>query len=118
VAPALGRFFRQFRDPLVYVLLASAAVTLSLGQLVDSGMILGVVLLNAVIGLLQESRAEQALAALATMVATEVTVLRDGVPTRIHAEKLTTGDVVLLAAGDKIAADCLVMSARMLQVDE
>jgi cation-transporting P-type ATPase F len=115
---ALGRFFRQFRDPLVYVLLASAAVTLSLGQLVDSGVILGVVLLNAVIGLLQESRAEQALAALATMVATEVTVLRDGVPTRIRAEKLTTGDVVLLAAGDKIAADCLLMSARTLQVDE
>ena len=115
---ALGRFFRQFRDPLVYVLLASAAVTLSLGQLVDSGVILGVVLLNAVIGLLQESRAEQALAALATMVATEVDVLRDGVPTRIHADKLTTGDVVLLAAGDKIAADCLLLSARTLQVDE
>ncbi|WP_410643595.1 HAD-IC family P-type ATPase [Amycolatopsis sp. lyj-346] len=115
---ALGRFFRQFKDPLVYVLLASAAVTLSLGQLVDSSVIFAVVLLNAVVGLLQESRAEHALAALAGMVATEVRVVRDGVPVRLRAEELAVGDLVLLRAGDKVAADSLLLSAQELQIDE
>jgi cation-transporting P-type ATPase F len=115
---ALGRFFRQFKDPLVYVLLASAAVTLSLGQLVDSSVIFAVVLLNAVVGLLQESRAEHALAALAGMVTTEVRVVRDGAPLRLSAEKLATGDLVLLRAGDKVAADSLLLSAHSLQIDE
>ncbi|MFF1612383.1 cation-translocating P-type ATPase [Amycolatopsis sp. NPDC058278] len=115
---AFGRFFRQFKDPLVYVLLASAAVTLSLGQLVDSSVIFAVVLLNAVVGLLQESRAEHALAALAGMVTTEVRVVRDGAPIRLRAENLATGDIVLLRAGDKVAADSLLLSAHSLQIDE
>ena len=113
-----GRFFRQFHDPLVYVLLAAAGVTLSLGQLVDSGVILGVVLLNAVIGYLQEAKAEQALAALARMVGTEVTAVRDGTPSEIPAEDLVPGDIVLLRAGDKVAADCLLVSAHDLEIDE
>lgn len=115
---ALGRFFRQFNDPLVYVLLVSAGVTLSLGQFVDSSVIFAVVLLNAVVGLLQESRAEHALAALAGMVATEVRVVRDGVPVRIRTEKLAVGDLVHLRAGDKVAADYLLLSAHELQIDE
>ncbi len=115
---ALGRFFRQFEDPLVYVLLASAAVTLSLGQLVDSSVIFAVVLLNAVVGLLQESRAEHALAALAGMVTTEVRVVRGGAPIRLSAEQLATGDLVRLRAGDKVAADSLLISAHTLQIDE
>ncbi|MFD8496099.1 cation-translocating P-type ATPase [Amycolatopsis sp. NPDC059657] len=115
---ALGRLLRQLRDPLIYVLLGSCAVTLTLGQLVDSGVILGVVVLNAVIGYLQESRAERALDALARMVPAEAMVLRDGVSRRIPAERLTPGDVVLFRAGDKVAADCLLISAQDLQIDE
>ncbi len=90
-------------------------MTLGLGQFVDSSVIVAVVLLNAVVGLLQESRAEHALAAPAGMVTTEVRVLRDGVPSRLRAERLATGDLVLLRAGDKVAADSLLLSAHSLQ---
>ncbi|MEC3981665.1 cation-translocating P-type ATPase [Amycolatopsis sp. H20-H5] len=113
-----ARVVRQFRDPLVYVLLGSAAITLVLGQLVDSGVILAVVLLNAVIGYFQESRAEHALAALAALVTTEVGVVRDGAEKRIRADRLTSGDIVLLRAGDKVAADSLLISADGLETDE
>ncbi|RSM85126.1 carbonate dehydratase [Kibdelosporangium aridum] len=115
---ALLRLVRQFHDPLVYVLIVSAVVTLSMAQFVDTGVILGVVLLNAVIGYVQESRARSALDALARMVPAEASVIRGGTTLKLAAESLVPGDVLVLQAGDKVAADVRLVGADSLEVDE
>lgn len=92
----LMRFLLQFHTPLVYILLAAAAITAVLHEWVDSGVIFGVVLVNAVIGFLQESSAAKALAALAQTTLTEASVLRAGQMRRISSIELVPGDIVLL----------------------
>jgi cation-transporting P-type ATPase F len=114
----LVRFLVQFNHPLIYVLLAAAAATLLLGAVVDAGVILAVVLINAMIGFVQESRAEQALDALKAMVRTQATVVRDGVRHRISSEDLVAGDVVVLETGDRVPADLRFVTAHELQIDE
>ena len=106
------RFLVQFHNPLIYILLAAAAVALAVGKPVDASVILGVVVLNAVIGFVQESRAERALEALAQAVSASTTVLREGKRREVSSAWLVPGDVVLLAPGDKVAAD-----ARLIEVD-
>ena len=103
--PAWLTFLRQFNQPLVYILLAAVGVTASLGEWVDSSVIFGVVVVNAIFGFLQEAKAEKAIDALARMVVTETTVRRDGRTQRVHSEGLVPGDVVLLQAGDRVPAD-------------
>jgi magnesium-transporting ATPase (P-type) len=115
---ALLRFVLQFHHPLIYVLLAAAAVTLALGEVVDAGVIVAVVLINAVIGFVQESRAETALDALMSMVRTQATVVRDGHRRRVPSEEIVPGDVVVLEAGDKVPADLRLVSTDDLEVDE
>ena len=115
---AFSRFFGQMKEPLVLVLIASGVVTGALGEWIDSSVIFGVVLVNAVIGYLQEDKAEAALAALARAVATEVTVIRDGRRRRMDAVHLVPGDVVWLAAGDKVPADLRILSGRQLRTVE
>jgi cation-transporting ATPase F len=115
---AFSRFFGQMKEPLVLVLIASGVVTGALGEWIDSSVIFGVVLVNAVIGYLQEGKAEAALAALARAVATEVTVVRDGRRRRMDAVHLVPGDVVWLAAGDKVPADLRILSGRQLRTVE
>ena len=115
---ALQRFFAQLKEPLVLVLIGSGMVTSGLGEWVDSSVIFGVVLVNAVIGYLQESKAEAALAALAQALATEVTVLRAGRRRRIDAVHLVPGDVVWLTAGDKVPADLRIISGKQLRTVE
>ena len=95
----------QFNQALVYVLLAAILVKLALGAYVDAGVIFGVVLLNAVIGFVQESKAASALDALSRALITEATVVRAGERRRIDARELVPGDLVLLASGDKVPAD-------------
>ncbi len=112
------RFFLQFAQPLMYILLVAAAVTLSLGEFVDSAVIFAVTLLNAIIGFLQESKAEKAIEALARMVRTEATVRREGRRQRIDSVDLVPGDIVLLQSGDKVPADVRLVQVRNLQVDE
>lgn len=112
------RFLLQFHAPLLYILLAASVVTAILGEWVDSCVIFGVVFLNAVVGYLQESRAEKAIGALAQMVVTETTVRRDGRKQRIPSEELVPGDIVLLESGDKVPADLRLYHVRNLQVDE
>jgi cation-transporting ATPase F len=114
----LWRFALQFVQPLVLVLLLAGTVTAILGEWVDSGVIFGVTLINALIGFIQEGRAESALAALARSVTSEVTVLRDGGKQRLSSTELVPGDVVLLAAGDKVPADLRLFRARDLQAIE
>lgn len=114
----LLRFVLQFAQPLVLMLLLAGAVTAFLGEWVDAGVIFGVTLMNAIVGFIQEGKAESALAALARSVASEVTVLRQGGKQRLDSHALVPGDVVLLAAGDKVPADLRLFRAKELRAME
>jgi len=114
----LIRFLLQFHQPLIYILIASGLVTAVLGEWVDSGVIFGVVLVNAFIGYIQEAKAVNALAALARTMTTEATVLRQGEKRRIPATELVPGDIVFLQSGDKVPADLRLFQVRDLQVAE
>ena len=116
--PAWLRFLRQFNQPLVYILLVAVGVTAFLGEWVDSSVIFGVVFINAIVGFLQEAKAEKAIAALAKMVPTETNVRRDGRKLRVHSEQLVPGDVVLLQSGDRVPADLRLFHVRNLHADE
>lgn len=114
----LRRMLAQFHNPLIYVLLAAAALTAVLGETVDASVVLGVVLVNAIVGYLQEVRAERALDALEAMVRTEATVIRDGTAARITSDELVPGDLVVLEEGDQVPADLRLVRTRELRVDE
>jgi len=103
---------------LIYVLLAAALVTAALGHWVDTGVIVGVVVINALVGFLQEGKAEQALAAIRRMLSLKATVLRDGHPHVLPAEELVPGDVVLVQSGDRIPADLRLIQVKNLRVEE
>lgn len=115
---ALVIFLMQFHAPLIYILLASALITALLSEWVDSSVILGVVIVNAVIGFVQEHKALKAINALAKSMSSEATVIRDGKKQRIIASDLTLGDTVLLQSGDKVPADIRLIKIRELQIDE
>lgn len=112
------RFLLQFHNVLIYVLLAAALVTAFLQQWVDTAVIMGVVVINALIGFIQEGKAEQALNAIRKMLSLEATVLRDGCRRQIAAEQLVPGDVVMLQSGDKVPADLRLISTRNFRVEE
>jgi len=112
------RFFQQLNQPLIYILLASGIVTAFLKEWIDSGVIFGVALTNATIGFVQESKAENAIAALAKSVATEATILRNGQKQVVSSSELVPGDLVLLSSGDKVSADLQPIEVRDLQIDE
>ncbi|WP_373536207.1 cation-translocating P-type ATPase [Microcoleus sp.] len=112
------RFLMEFNQPLIYILLVAGIVTLLLRDWVDAGVILGVMFINAVIGFIQESKAENAIAALAKSVTTEATIIRDGQKVRLNSRELVPGDLVLLASGDKVPADLRLVAVRDLQVSE
>ncbi|MEL7068275.1 MAG: cation-transporting P-type ATPase [Cyanobacteria bacterium J06581_3] len=116
--PAWMRFLLQFHDPLLYILLIAGAVKAALGSWTNAFVIWGVTLINAVIGYVQEAKAEGAIASLAKAVTTEATVLREGQTLQIPSRELVPGDVVLLTSGDKVPADIRLSKARNLQVDE
>ena len=114
----LLRFLLQFHQPLIYILIVSGLVTAGLGEWVDSGVIFGVVLVNAVVGYIQEAKAVNALAALARTMTTEATVLRQGEKKRLPATELVPGDIVFLQSGDKVPADMRLFHGRDLQIAE
>ncbi len=116
--PPWLQFLKQFNQPLVYILLGAVGVTAFLGEWVDSSVIFGVVIFNAIVGFLQEAKAEKAIEALAKMVATETNVRRDGRKLRVHSEQLVPGDVVLLQSGDRVPADLRLFHVRNLHADE
>ena len=115
---ALRRFLVQFHNLLIYVLLAAGVVTLLLGHFTDAGVIVGVVVVNAIIGFVQEGKAEQALEAVRAMLASHAIVLRDGQRQQIDAAELVPGDVVLLASGDRVPADLRLLREKNLRIDE
>jgi magnesium-transporting ATPase (P-type) len=114
----LLRFLSHFNNLLIYVLLASAAVTAALGHVIDTGVILAVVLVNAVIGFIHEGRAEQAMEAIRNMLAPRSAVLRDGRRTSVDAANLVPGDIVLIEPGDRVPADLRLIEARGLTAEE
>jgi cation-transporting ATPase F len=120
-APGAGllvRILRQFHHPLIYVLLAAGVITAGLGEYVDSAVIFGVVVINAIVGFVQESKAEAALEGLRSMVRTHATVIRDGHQGTVSSDELVPGDLVLLEAGDKVPADLRLTRLAELRVDE
>ena len=114
----LLRFLLQFHNVLIYVLLGAAVVTAALGHWVDTGVILGVVVINALIGFIQEGKAEKALDAIRNMLSLYARVYREGHKKELPAEQLVPGDMVLLASGDKVPADLRLLETRNLRVEE
>ena len=114
----LVRFFAHFHNILIYVLLAAAVITAALGHIVDTCVIVAVVIANAVIGFIQEGRAEKAMDAIRGMLASRANVLRDGERRSVPGETLVPGDIVLLEAGDKVPADLRLLEAPGLQIQE
>ena len=114
----LLRFLLQFHNVLIYVLLGAAGVTAALGHGVDTAVILGVVCINALIGFLQEGKAEKSLDAIRNMLSLHAMVMRDGRRSEIAAEELVPGDIVLLASGDKVPADLRLIEMRSLRIEE
>lgn len=115
---AVLRFLAQFHNLLIYVLIASSVVTAALQHWVDTGVILAVVFVNAVIGFVQEGRAEQAMEAIRDMLAPRSSALRDGRRQSVDAAELVPGDIVLVEAGDRVPADLRLLEARGLKAEE
>ena len=123
--PLWRRILAQFQDPLVYLLLVAIAVSLTAwaiegaeGVPIDAVVIAAILTLNAVLGFVQEAKAEDAVAALATMTAASSSVLRDGRPTELPSADLVPGDILLLSEGDAVGADARLLEATGLKVQE
>jgi Ca2+-transporting ATPase len=112
------KFFQQFNQPVQYILLVAGGVTALFKEVVDAGVILAVAFGNALIGFIQEARAENAIAALTEVVTTEATVIRADDKARISSRELVPGDLILLTAGDRVPADMRLIEVYDLKIDE
>ena len=112
------RFLYQFHNILIYVLIVAGLITAALGHWVDASVIIGVVFVNAIIGFVQEGKAEDALRSIRKMLSPRAMVVRDGKQISIKAELLVPGDVVFLQSGDKVPADLRLMKVKGLQIQE
>jgi P-type Ca2+ transporter type 2C len=115
---AFDRFIKQFDNILIYILIAAAVVTAIMGHWIDTWIILAVVIINAVIGFIQEGKAEKALEGIKEMLTLKANVIRDGEKQELDAERIVPGDVVVLTAGDKIPADVRIFEADSFKVEE
>lgn len=118
VTPEWKKFVSHFNDILIYILLVAALVTLILGHYIDTAVILLVAVINAVIGYIQENKAEKALEGIRNLLSLQATVLREGNRAEIDSEHLVPGDIVLLKAGDKVPADVRLYQAERLKAEE
>lgn len=116
--PAWLRFLAHFHDVLIYVLIAAAALTAVMGHWVDTAVILGVAVVNALIGHIQENNAEKSLKSIRNMLSSTAVVIRNGQHETVPTTDLVVGDIVVLRAGDRIPADLRVVEAHNLRVEE
>ncbi|WP_088032281.1 cation-transporting P-type ATPase [Evansella clarkii] len=116
--PQWKKFIRHFHDVLIYVLLAAAVVTAVLGHYIDTAVILLVAVINALIGYIQENKAEKALDGIRNMLSLKANVIRNGVRTEIPSSEVVPGDIVVLSAGDKVPADIRILRADNLKAEE
>jgi Ca2+-transporting ATPase len=116
--PPVFAFLRQFLSPLIYVLLIAAVISLIVEHYIDAGVILGVLLINAIIGYIQETRAGEAMEALLQMAAPKAKVRRDGMIRLIPARDVVPGDIIILETGDRVPADARLVEASNLKVSE
>ncbi|MDD5008585.1 MAG: HAD-IC family P-type ATPase [Syntrophorhabdaceae bacterium] len=114
----LRLLLHQFTSPLIYILLVAAIVTALLKEYIDTGVIVAVVILNAIVGFFQEYKAETSVRALRNMVVARARVVRDGKETEIPTEELVPGDIVVLASGAKVPADLRLTDATELRIEE
>ncbi len=115
---AWQRFLMQFHNILIYILLGAGFVTALLTHWIDTSVILGVVVINAIIGFIQEGKAERAMDAIRRMLSVQACGLRDGVRGQIPAECLVPGDIVFLQSGDKVPADLRLLKVKDLRLEE
>ena len=108
----------QFTSPLIYILLVAGLVTAILGEYIDTGVIVAVLILNAVVGYFQEYKAETSIRALKTMVVPKAKVVREGREKEVHSEDLVPGDIVLLASGIRVPADLRLVRTTELRIEE
>ncbi|MCD8029742.1 MAG: cation-transporting P-type ATPase [Bacteroides sp.] len=116
--PPIINFLKQFNNILIYILLLAAGITFFLGHFTDTIVILLVTLINALIGFIQESKAEKALDNIRNMLSLTANVIRDGDRTEIEAHELTPGDIVVLQPGDKVPADLRLIRTSNLKIEE
>jgi len=116
--PALLVFLKQFHNIFIYLLLVASGVTALLDHWLDSGVILAVVVINALIGFIQERKAEQAIEALAKLLSVDARVRRDAKTSTVEAEKLVPGDIVILQTGARVPADLRIIKSVELEIDE
>lgn len=112
------KFLEQFNQPLLYILILAGIVKAFLNEWTNAWVIWGVVFINAVVGFVQEMKAENAIAALSSSVQTDATVRRDGNKTTVSSAELVPGDLVFLTSGDKVPADLRLIEVKNLQVNE
>jgi len=116
--PAWLRFLLQFHQPLIYILLAASLISLLLGEMIDAAVIFGVVIVNTIIGYIQEAKAEEAIKALASMVVTGANVRRNGKKQFIPSHEIVPGDIIILQSGDLVPADIRLIRNQNLQIEE
>lgn len=108
----------QFKDFMVLILIIASVLSIILGEIVDGGVIIGIVILNAILGVVQENKASNALNALKAMAAPKAKVIRNGIIQSIDSPEIVPGDIVLLEAGDYVAADLVLIESINLKIDE
>jgi len=111
-------FFNQFKSALIYILLAAGTISLFLGEHIDAYIIFTAVILNVIIGYIQEGKAQKALQKLQSVIVANALVLRDGGKKIIPAAELVPGDIIFLKAGDRVPADARLIKAHDLEVEE
>ncbi len=111
-------FLRQFQSPLIYILLAASVVVFAIGETIDGSIILAVLLFNAIVGTIQEGKAQNTLLALKKFVETKATVLRDGKELIVPDGEVVPGDIIILQEGEKVPADARIIAATNLKIDE
>lgn len=114
----LKRFFKHFHDLLIYLLIGAAVITAILGHWIDTGVIMAVVVINGIIGFIQEGKAEQALEGIRRMLSLHAQVRRDGNWRDIEAKDLVPGDVIRIKSGDRVPADVRLIEANGLRIEE